>query len=304
VFYNHNETSHMTFPDSLGAPPWITDGAWGTELQKRGLPPGGCPDAWNLTNPDAVSAVAQAYVGAGSQIILTTTVRANGVSLAGAGLAARAREINAAGVRLSRQAAGGHALVFASMGPTGKMLVTGEIDEDSLLAAFRAQAEALATEGPDALLLETFSDLEEASIALRAALTTGLPVVVSFAFDSGKNKDRTMMGVAPEPAATRMAELGAAAIGSNCGVGIEAAAAVCRRLHAASNLPVWMKPNAGLPEVGPGGEVVYRATAEGFAGHAAELRDAGASFIGGCCGSTPDFIRALAAARTGWDRDH
>jgi methionine synthase I (cobalamin-dependent) len=291
----------MTFLNSLGAPPWITDGAWGTELQKRGLPPDRCPDAWNLSNPDAVSEVAQAYVYAGSQIILTNTFRANAVALAGAGLAARVREINTAGVRLSRQAAGDSARVFASMGPSGKMLVTGETDERSLFTAFLAQAEALASEGPDALLLETFSDLAEASIALRAARTTGLPVVVSFAFDSGKNKDRTMMGVAPEQAAARMAEAGATAIGSNCGIGIQAAAAVCRRLRAAGNLPVWMKPNAGLPELGPGGEVVYRSTPQEFASHAAQLRDSGARFIGGCCGTTPDFIRALVDAQRNAD---
>ena len=285
----------MTFLDSLGAPPWITDGAWGTELQKRGLPPGECPDEWNLTNPDAVSEVARAYVDAGSQIILTNTFRANGVALAAAGLAARARDINTAGVRLSRQAAAGRARVFASMGPSGKMLVTGEIAEDALFDAFLTQSQALASEGPDALLLETFSDLSEASVALRAALATQLPVVVSFAFDTGKNKDRTMMGVTPERAATRMADEGAAAIGSNCGLGIQTAAAVCGRLRAATSLPVWMKPNAGLPEMLPGGRMVYRSTADEFAAHAHGLRDAGASFIGGCCGTTPDFIRALAS---------
>jgi methionine synthase I (cobalamin-dependent) len=104
-----------------------------------------------------------------------------------------------------------------------------------------------------------------------------------------------MTGVPPERAAARMAAEGAAAIGSNCGVGIQAAAAVCRRLRDAASLPVWMKPNAGLPEMLPGGQMVYRSTAEEFAGHATALRDAGASFIGGCCGSTPDFIRALAS---------
>ena len=140
------------------------------------------------------------------------------------------------------------------------------------------------------------SDIEEARLAVAAAKSTGLPVIVSFAFDSGKNKDRTMMGATPEAVAAAMVEAGADAVGANCGVGIEQAAPICRRLRAACDLPIWIKPNAGLPKM-EGAAIRYGTSAEFFASHYAALREAGASFLGGCCGSTPDFIRALVSAR-------
>jgi methionine synthase I (cobalamin-dependent) len=275
--------------------PLITDGAWGTQMQNRGLEPGLCPDYWSLDHADLVEEVARLYVEAGSEVILTNTFRANPVSLEGAS-DSKVREINIAGVGISRRASGGKAKVVASIGPTGKMLMTGEIDEAAVEAAFTLQSAALAEAGPDALILETFSDLEEASIALRAALKTGLPVVVSFAFDSGKNKDRTMMGVTPEQAAKRMEAEGASAIGANCGAGPESFAGIGVRFRDVCELPIWLKPNAGLPVV-EGGKVSYSMTAQPFAAHLAELLDAGACFVGGCCGTSPDFIRALVAER-------
>jgi methionine synthase I (cobalamin-dependent) len=268
----------------------ITDGAWGTELQARGLDPGAAPDTWNLTHPERVEAVARAYVDAGSQVILTNTFRANAVALEG-----DLEAINRAGVEISKRAAAGKALVFASIGPTGKMLMAGEIDAEQVSAAFAAQSAALAAAGADALLVETMSDIEEACQAVAAAKSTGLPVIVSFAFDSGKNKDRTMMGATPEAVAVAMVEAGADAVGANCGVGVEHAATVCRRLRAACDLPIWIKPNAGLPKM-EGTAVRYDTSADFFASHYAALCEAGASFLGGCCGSTPDFIRALVKA--------
>lgn len=271
--------------------PLLSDGAWGTELQALGLTPGDSPDAWNLTHPGRVHSVAAAYVEAGSQIILTNTFQANPITLAAHGLADKTTAINRAGVELSKQAAGAKTLVFASVGPTGKMLVTGEVTEDDLLAAFRQQTAALAAAGADALLLETMSDIAEARIALRAARETGLPVITSFAFDTGRNKDRTMMGSTPEQVASAMAEAGADAIGANCGVGIDVAIKLCRRLKAATSLPLWIKPNAGLPEV-VDGQTIYRTAPEDFAAHIPALIEAGAAFVGGCCGSNPSFIRA------------
>jgi len=269
----------------------ITDGAWGTELQARGLDPGAAPDTWNLTHPERVEAVARAYVEAGSQVILTNTFRANAVAMEG-----DLEAINRAGVDISKRAAAGKALVFASIGPTGKMLMAGEIDAEQASAAFAAQAVALAAAGADALLVETMSDIAEARLAVAAAKSTGLPVIASFAFDSGKNKDRTMMGATPEAVAAAMVEAGADAVGANCGVGVEHAAIVCRRLRAACDLPIWIKPNAGLPKM-EGTAIRYDTSADFFASHYAALRDAGASFLGGCCGSTPDFIRALVHSR-------
>jgi methionine synthase I (cobalamin-dependent) len=272
----------------------ITDGAWGTELQARGLPPGTIPDTWNLTHPERVQAVARAYADAGSQVILTNTFRANAVAMKGVP-EADIDAINRAGVAVSRGAAG-QALVFASIGPTGKMLLSGEIDSEQVSAAFVAQSRSLAEAGADALLVETMSDIEEARLAVKAAKSTGLPAIVSFAFDSGKNKDRTMMGATPEAVAAAMAEAGADAVGANCGVGVEQAVPICRRLRAACDLPIWIKPNAGLPTI-EGSAIRYRTSAEFFASHYAALREAGAAFLGGCCGSTPDFIRALVSAR-------
>ena len=273
----------------------ISDGAWGTQLQARGLPAGIIPDTWNLTHPEQVEAVARAYVEAGSQVILTNSFRANAIAMH-ASSAADLDAINRAAVTISKKAAGARALVFASIGPAGKMLLSGEVSAEELTAAFSAQAQSLAAAGANALLIETMSDPNEARLAVVAAKTTGLPVIASFAFDSGKNKDRTMMGATPEVVAAAMAEAGADGVGANCGVGVEFAVPICQRLHAACDLPIWIKPNAGLP-VMEGAAIHYATTAEYFASYFAALRDAGASFVGGCCGSTPDFVRALVAAR-------
>ncbi|MGZ8940589.1 MAG: homocysteine S-methyltransferase family protein, partial [Limisphaerales bacterium] len=153
----------------------------------------------------------------------------------------------------------------------------------------------LAQAGADALVVETMSDIEEATIAVQAAHGTGLPVIACMVFDSGKVKDRTMMGITPEQAAEALAEAGASVIGANCGQGIATAIDVCRRLRSASALPVWIKPNAGLPELRDG-KVRYLTSAEDFANFIPSLVDAGARFLGGCCGTSPEFIRATAKA--------
>ena len=273
----------------------ISDGAWGTQLQLRGLASGTTPDTWNLARADQVEAVARAYVEAGSQVILTNTFRANAVAMHSS-TAPELDAINRAGVEISKRAAGKRALVFASIGPTGKILMSGEVAPAQVSAAFAAQAQSLAAAGADALLIETMSEIDEARLAVEAALPAGLPVLVSFAFDSGKNKDRTMMGATPETVAAAMAEAGADAVGANCGVGVELSVPICSRLHAACSLPIWIKPNAGLPTIQEGA-IHYATSAEYFASHFAALAAAGASFVGSCCGSTPEFIAALVAAR-------
>jgi methionine synthase I (cobalamin-dependent) len=278
----------------LASGPVVTDGAWGTELQARGLEIGEFPDAWNLAHPDRVGAVAQAYVAAGSQVILTNTFGGNRLRLASHGLADQVAVLNRRGVELSRQAAQGRAAVFASMGPTAKMLLTGETSPEELADVFGEQARALADARAEALVVETMSDLEEAKVALAAVKATGLPAIVCLVFDAGRDKDRTLMGATPEQVARELTEAGADVIGANCGVGIERYVPVCRRLRAATDRPLWIKANAGLPTVEEG-RVAYLTTAADFAAHAPALREAGADFIGGCCGTTPDFIRALRA---------
>ncbi len=275
--------------------PVITDGAWGTQLQARGLPVGESGDAWNLSNPEKVEEVARAYVEAGSQIIIANTFQACSLTLERHGLAEKASEINRAGAEISRRAACDKAHVFASMGPSGKMLMMGEISEEALLGAFQRQARALAEGGADAIVLETMTDLAEAKVALRAAKETGLPVVACMTFDSGAELDRTMMGTAPEEAAKELIEADADVIGANCGQGIEGYIAICSRLKASTDLPIWIKANAGIPEM-IDGVAVYKAKPEDFAAKATEVVAAGANFIGGCCGTTPDFVRALKAS--------
>jgi methionine synthase I (cobalamin-dependent) len=268
----------------------ITDGAWGTQLQARGLAIGELPDAWNLAWPDRVAEVAREYAAAGSDIILTNTFRANRISLAGHGLSDQVEAINRAGVEISRSA--GAPRVFASIGPSGKL--RGDVSEPELYDAFAEQAAALTA--ADGLVVETMADLEEAVIAVRAAKTTGLLVVACMVFDTGRQKDRTMMGDTPESAASALAENGADVIGANCGLGVEGYVRIAERLRAAADRPIWIKPNAGLPEL-VDGSPVYRTAPEEFASFLPALAAAGAAYAGGCCGTTPAFIRALVKAR-------
>ena len=272
---------------------FILDGGWGTQLQLRGLEIGEHPDLWNLSHPDKVLEIAEAYIQSGSDIILTNTFGANRLLLAKHGAADKLVELNRAGVRLSKNAAQKHnKRVFASMGPTGVMLMSGAVSADELYAVFQEQAGAIAEEQPDGIVIETMSDPAEAVVAVKAAKTTGLPVAACMVFDTGKNKDRTMMGTTPEQAVEQLTAAGADIIGANCGQGIDGFIPICRRMRAVTVLPIWMKANAGLPEI-EDGKAIYRQTPEKFADSARELFAAGANFIGGCCGTTPDYIRVL-----------
>lgn len=281
--------------------PIVTDGALGTQLMARGLLTGECPDLWNLTNPAKVEEVARRYVESGSEIILTNTFRANRVALESYSLADKLEEINLAGVEIARRASNRSAYVFASVGPSGKMLMTGDINEDDLKNAYTEQVKVLAAAEVDGFAVETMTDLTEAKLAVTAAAETGLPVVASMVFDSGKEKDRTMMGVAPEQAAEELTAAGADVVGANCGQGIAAFVSICARLHAATDRPIWIKPNAGLPEI-IDGKAVYRTTPEAFAAFVPALLQAGASFIGGCCGTAPEFVWAIVETLRRWRR--
>lgn len=279
----------------LAGAPVITDGAWGTQLQARGLPIGACPDPWNVVQPNKVEEVARAYVEAGSHIILTNTFGGTRICLARYGYGDKAAEINRAGAAISRRAAGAKALVFASMGPTGEMLAMGDVSEADVAAAFEEQAAALAEGGAQGIVIETMSDIEEATLAIAAAKKTGLPVVACMAYGSGKDGDRTMMGTTPEKAAAAFEAAGADVIGANCGPSATIMRGICARLKASTSLPIWMKPNAGAPQL-VDGVALSPMTAEEFVQESCAMIEAGASFIGGCCGSTPDFIRALAGS--------
>lgn len=272
--------------------PVITDGAWGTQLQQNGLASGENPDAWNLSHPDLVEQIPQAYVRAGSRVVLTNTFRSSRIALDAAGMADKVVELNKTGAAISKRAAGDKAVVFGSIGPTGKMLCMQEITPEDIREVFCEQADALALGGADGIVIETMSDIDEAVIAVAAAKSTGLPVVACMCYDSGAQCDRTMMGVTPEQAAEKLAASGADVIGANCGQGIDGYIAIGKRLVDATNLPVWIKANAGIPKL-VGTEIVYDITPERFADRAAELVDIGVNFVGGCCGTSPEFIAAL-----------
>ena len=276
----------------------IADGAWGTELAKRGMQPGDCPEKWNVDHPAEVRAVAASYVAAGSEIILTNTFGGNRFKLAKADADKRAFELNRLGAAISREAAAGKALVFASIGGTGEFMEPlGTITEQEMVECFAEQVKALVAGGADGFVVETMTDLGETLAAVRAAReNSSLPVVASLTFDHGQAGYATMMGVRPEAAAAALEAAGADAVGSNCGAGIANMVEIARLFRSATELPLWIKPNAGLPEL-VGGKTVFRETPVQMASYLRALVDAGANIVGGCCGTTPDHIRALVAER-------
>jgi len=277
----------------------VTDGAWGTQLQQRGLPAGMCPELWNLENPAAVESVARSYVDAGSEIILTNTFGANAFTLGAHGLADRVAELAERGAAISRAAAGDSVRVFGSIGPTGKVVMMQEVAEGEFYATFADAARGLAAGGVDAIVIETMTEPAESALAVRAIRdNTDLPVIASFTFDSGPDKTVTMMGAAPERIVAEFEDLGVAAFGANCGVGPESYVKVIELYRAATNLPLWVKPNAGLPEL-VDGKNVFRMDPKKFAHYIRALAAAGANFIGGCCGTTPEHLKVVRNAVDG-----
>jgi len=270
----------------------LADGAWGTEFAKKGVEPGDCPELLNIERPDLVREIASSYVEAGSDIILTNTFGGSPPKLTKYGLENRLEELNEAGIRISMEAAQGKALVFASFGPTGEFLAPlGLVTESEMTAYFTRQVKAGVAEGADGFLFETMSDLSEITCAIRAVKdNSDLPLVCSMTFNKGLKGYATMMGVEPQQAAEALEAAGADVVGSNCGSGILDIIDVAKLMRPATGLPLWIKPNAGLPEL-INGVTVYRETPDEMASHIPELIETGATIIGGCCGTTPDHIR-------------
>jgi 5-methyltetrahydrofolate--homocysteine methyltransferase len=275
--------------------PLVSDGAMSTQLQLHGLSSGDCPEEWNITNPEAVASVYRSYIDAGSDLISTNTFGGNPLKLDRYGIAARTGELNEAGIRIAKQEAAGRALVVASIGPTGHLIEPlGELSADDAYSAFKRQAEAVASAGADAILFETFFDLTEIEQGIKAAISTGLPIICTMTFDTS---GRTVMGLDPARAAQALVDLGATVVGSNCGVGPDAMLAVIETM-AKSGAYVMAQPNAGLPHV-DAGETTYDITPDTMAEYAVKFISAGASIVGGCCGSTPAHIAAIAKAVKG-----
>ncbi len=276
----------------------IADGATGTMLQAAGLPPGVSPECWNLERPEAIRALHQAYVEAGADLILSNTFGGSRLRLEKAGLGGRVREINLAAVRLARDVAGEKILVLGDIGPTGRMLKPlGDLAIEEARASFAEQAAALADGGVDAIIIETMSDLAEALAAVEGAKqATNLPILASMSFDT---HGRTMMGVKPEDAAVKLWGLGVDVIGANCGRSLtETLEAIRKMRNAVPKATLIAKPNAGLPHE-KNGESIYDVTPDVMAEYALKFVAHGVRIFGGCCGSTPEHIRAIAVALRG-----
>ncbi len=270
----------------------LSDGAWGTLLQARGMQPGECPELWNATRRDDVLAIARSYADAGSDIIETNSFGGSFFKLALYGLGDRTAELNTLAARISREAAGPGRHVAGSIGPTGKMILMGDVTEEELYAAFREQAVALEAGGADIIIIETMSAVDEASLAVRAAReNTGCTVIVTMTFEEGPDGSfNTMMGVSPAEMAFSMKVAGAHIIGSNCGNGIEAMTKVARQIRMAEpDMPLMVQANAGVPEL-VDRNTVFRESPAMMASHVPELLKAGVNIIGGCCGTTPQHI--------------
>jgi 5-methyltetrahydrofolate--homocysteine methyltransferase len=273
----------------------VADGAMGTNLQKFGLPRGTPGEVFLMQNPEAVESVHRSFVEGGAQIILSCTFGGTAIRLEASGLGSRMAEVNQKAVGLARQAAGEAVYVAGSIGPTGAILKPlGPLSEEAAEAAFAEQARILTEAGVDLLVVETQYDLAEAGAAVRGARSaSSLPPVCSFSFDRGT---RTMMGVRVAQMAQAVTEWGADLVGINCGRSLEDNLKVLAEVRAATALPIWFKPNAGMPKLDAQDIAYYDVTPEDMGACVKDWLSAGAQVVGGCCGTSPEHLAAIARA--------
>lgn len=276
----------------------VSDGATGTNLHQMGLKMGIAPEDLVLDDPDLLLRLERAFVEAGSDIILTCTFGGSGLRMQDSKYADRVAEINTRAAGLARQAAALRpgVMVGGSMGPIGKLLKPfGPLSPEEALLTYAEQAKALAEGGVDLLVIETQFAIEEAKLAVQAAQAQcTLPIVISFSYDRGT---RTMMGVKPSQVVETFAPLGVAAIGANCGTTLENMEKIVREYASLTSLPIWAKPNAGLPSINAEtGETEFHVTPAQMAEVGVRLVQLGARIVGGCCGSTPAHVAAIAQA--------
>ncbi len=291
----------MDFVDRIAQAPLLLDGGMGSELMRRGFRPGQCPEEWNVTHAGDVEAIHRDYFAAGADMVNTNTFGGSRLKLAAYGLGERAAELNEAGARIAvglrdREFPG--RLVAGDMGPCGHMVKPmGDADPEEIRAAFDEQAAALVAGGVDVLNIETMFDLTEAQLAVEAAVARGggRPVLASMAFKPAARGYRTMMGVDPAKAVATLRQAGATIVGANCEVPAAEMAELVPELGELNAGPTIIQPNAGQPRL-EGGVTVYAETPEHFAGIVSSFPSHGAGVVGGCCGTTPAYIAALAAA--------
>ncbi len=272
----------------------VADGAWGTELIKKGFAVGDVPEVWNLENPFFVKEIARSYRDAGADIILTNTFGANRLKLKRTGFTGNIKQINRRGVELSKEESEA-VLIFASIGPTGELLKPlGDFSEADFIEVFSEQVKGLAEGKPDGIIIETMSDIKEALCALEAVRkNSSLPVGISFSFNKGHEGFATMMGLSVEQAVKSVLKKKPAIIGANCGsVTIEDMIDIARTMKKFTSLPLWIKPNAGLPLL-KNKKTIYPQTPEEVTSFIPGLIEAGAKIIGGCCGTTPEHIKKI-----------
>jgi 5-methyltetrahydrofolate--homocysteine methyltransferase len=280
----------------------VGDGAWGTQLMARGLPSGRPPEWFALERPEVIEEVARLYLEAGADLVTTDTFGGTSFRLKLHGLDGERERVNRQAVEALKRAVGGRALVSASVGPSGQLLEPyGDTSPDAVEEAFAEQIAVLASAGADALCVETMGDLTEATRAVKAAKTVapGVPVMATMTFEPTPRGYFTVMGVSVEKAVAGLEAAGAEVVGSNCGTGIEDMVSIARQMTRATRLPVLIQPNAGLPE-SRDGRAVYNETPETMAARVPQLLDLGVAIVGGCCGTTPDHIRAIRRAVDGW----
>ncbi len=277
----------------------VCDGAMGTQLMERGLTAGECPEEWCVSHPEAVRAIAAAYVESGADIVETNSFGGSTHKLEAYGMSDRLAELNRAAAELAREAMGVQGYVAGSVGPTG-LFVQGEggrIAASELYDSFARQAIALAEGGADAICVETMWSVKEAAQAIKATKeNTTLAAICTFTFNAGPKGYRTSVGVSPEKAALAALEAGADVVGANCGNGIEQMIEIARLMRsAAPGAVIMIQANAGLP-VFEDGKTFYRQSPEFMAQRVGELIAAGANIVGGCCGTTPAHIAAICGA--------
>jgi len=275
----------------------LADGALGSLLIERGLTPGHAPEEFCLTRPEVLEEVARLYESAGAEIFQANTFGASPLKLDRHGLKDKVEEINRRAVEIVRRVIGGRGYVWASIGPSGRLLKPcGDTEPDAVFESYLAQAEALVQAGPDVIAVETMTDLAEALLAVKAVRKADpdIPLVATMTFEKRRKGVFTIMGNSIPDATRALTAAGADLIGSNCGNGIESMVEIAREFRKVTHLPLVIRPNAGLPRVSPAtGETLYPETPDFMSALLPGLLEYDLGILGGCCGTTPDHIRAF-----------